>query len=340
MDLNLSPELSSLRDVVCNMFSRLSSLERVRAAEDGGYDAELMDAGLKLGLVELAVPGTDSDGVALQAAGVVAEEAGKHLASMPLLDQQVTARIVAASGHSAEAFLPADKVVLSDAYPLGADDWYLPYGQIADVLVIYVDEALHAVAAAEVSVTQVRRNLGSRAGAVWTGVRQAARRNPPLETGATAAALVTRARSERLALASMALVGMGSGALDLAAKYASERQQFGRPIGSFQGVAHPLADSFADLTGARLLSQKAVWSLDVGATNGSRLACMAYAAASSTAQRACETSLHVHGGYGFTLEFDVQLFLRRAKALTLELGSPVNVVEELAELAISAGTWR
>ena len=110
-----------------------------------------------------------------------------------------------------------------------------------------------------------------------------------------------------------ALVGIGTAALELGCAYAIERQAFGSPIGSFQGMSHPLADDATNLDGARLLTHKAAWSLDGGGPRGRELAAMAFAFASRSAEKATYDALHTHGGYGFMLEYDVQLFWRRAR---------------------------
>jgi alkylation response protein AidB-like acyl-CoA dehydrogenase len=78
-------------------------------------------------------------------------------------------------------------------------------------------------------------------------------------------------------------------------------------------VAHPLADDATHLDGARLLVRKAAWAGDRGDPRARELAAMAFAFASGTAERATYDALHVHGGYGFMLEYDVQLHYRRAR---------------------------
>lgn len=118
---------------------------------------------------------------------------------------------------------------------------------------------------------------------------------------------------EWLVLTAAALVGIGAAAHQLVCTYASERPAFGAPIGTYQGVAHPLADDATRLDGAQLLARKAAWSLDAGDARGRELAAMAFAFASETAELATAHAVHFHGGYGFMLEQDVQLHYRRAR---------------------------
>jgi alkylation response protein AidB-like acyl-CoA dehydrogenase len=118
---------------------------------------------------------------------------------------------------------------------------------------------------------------------------------------------------EWLVLTAAALVGIGLAALELGCAYAVERHAFGSPIGSFQGVSHPLADDATALDGAQLLARKAAWALDTSDPRARELAAMAFAFGSRAAEQATYDALHTHGGYGFTLESDVQLHWRRAR---------------------------
>ncbi|WP_075894553.1 acyl-CoA dehydrogenase family protein [Actinomadura sp. CNU-125] len=97
---------------------------------------------------------------------------------------------------------------------------------------------------------------------------------------------------------------------------------FGILIGGFQTVQHRLADDATALEGARLLARKAAWAHDTGEPDAGALATMALLFAAETAFTTASDSLHMHGGYGYTLEYDVQLYFRRAKAWPLVAGDP------------------
>ena len=131
-----------------------------------------------------------------------------------------------------------------------------------------------------------------------------------------------RAVDEWLALSAAALVGIGARAHELAVEYACSRAAFGALIGSFQGIAHPLADHATALDGARLLAYKAAWAHDAGAARSGELAAMSFAFVSETARDTTYHALHTHGGYGFMLEQDVQLFYRRARGWARVFGGP------------------
>ena len=98
--------------------------------------------------------------------------------------------------------------------------------------------------------------------------------------------------------------------------------QFDRPIGAFQGIAHPLADAVTDVEGARLLVWFAVWSIALRTPDAASLVPFAFGWSSRTATRAVARALHTHGGYGLSLEYDVQLYHRRAKAWASIAGDP------------------
>lgn len=110
------------------------------------------------------------------------------------------------------------------------------------------------------------------------------------------------------------LCGAAAGALDLATAYARDREQFGRPIGSFQGVAFQLADAFTTIAEAWNLCLYAAWALDVRNDDAELVAHQAKASAGRAALFAAERCIQVHGGIGITMEADPHLFLRRALA--------------------------
>jgi alkylation response protein AidB-like acyl-CoA dehydrogenase len=140
--------------------------------------------------------------------------------------------------------------------------------------------------------------------------------------GDAARSLHETAIDEWLTLTAAALVGIGARAHEMAAEYAVERRAWGVPIGTFQAVSHPLADSATSLDGARLLARKAAWSADAATDRHPELAAMAFGFAAETARDATYRSLHIHGGYGFMLEQDVQLYYRRARGWARVWGEP------------------
>jgi hypothetical protein len=152
-------------------------------------------------------------------------------------------------------------------------------------------------------------------------------------TGPGAAAAIRRT-ADRAAVATGAeLLGLSERMITIAAEYARERQQFGRPIGSFQAVKHLLAGAQVRLEFARPVVYGAAWALDHDAPDASRAASVAKAYASDAATEAARASLQVHGAIGYTWECDLHLFLKRAWALAEAWGSATDhralVLEDL-----------
>src|SRR5262249_10015320 len=117
----------------------------------------------------------------------------------------------------------------------------------------------------------------------------------------------------------------------IAAAYATERIQFDRPIGAFQAVAHPLADAVTDVEAARLLVHEALWAIYRGRPEAAALISMAFAWSTPAATRAVRRSPHTHGGYGLSLEYDIQMSYRRAKAVPLLAGDPRDELLHVAD---------
>jgi alkylation response protein AidB-like acyl-CoA dehydrogenase len=162
-----------------------------------------------------------------------------------------------------------------------------------------------------------------------------------LAAGAQAQELFERALDDFRCLGAAALAGLARRALEMAIDYVKERRQFGVAIGSFQTISHRLADIATEVDGAELLAREAAWSSDEGEARAPALAPMAFGFSREVAQRAVDACLHFHGGYGFTLEYDVQLYFRRAKGWPLLLAGPDAELQLLADRLVgSAGGAR
>ena len=134
---------------------------------------------------------------------------------------------------------------------------------------------------------------------------------------------------ERVLIAAEA-VGLGFAALAKAAAYARERIVFGRPIGQNQGVQHPLAQCWAELTAAALTVRHAAALYDAGQPCGAEANAAKYLAAEAC-WRACETAIMTHGGMGYAQEYHVERYLREAQIARLAPVSPQLVLSYIAE---------
>lgn len=119
-------------------------------------------------------------------------------------------------------------------------------------------------------------------------------------------------RDRALAALAFEAVGVGGRALELAVTHARERVQFGRPIGAYQAVAHPLADAYVELELARSLAWWAAWCIASDEADRHVAAAAAKASAAEAAVAACERSIQTHGGIGFTWESPLNGLYRRA----------------------------
>ena len=121
-----------------------------------------------------------------------------------------------------------------------------------------------------------------------------------------------RPEDERLTALALEAVGISQKALDLGVEYAKEREQFGRKIGVYQAVSHALADTYVETELARSLAYWAAWSVAEDDEQASIAAAAAKAYASDAAVVACERSIQVHGGIGFTWEHVLHEYYKRA----------------------------
>ncbi|PON14044.1 acyl-CoA dehydrogenase [Candidatus Entotheonella serta] len=108
------------------------------------------------------------------------------------------------------------------------------------------------------------------------------------------------------------MVGIAQVAFDMSVDYAKNRVQFGRPIGTFQAIKHKCADMVIDVDGSRFITFRAAWMLNEDLEADKEVS-MAKAWTSDACRRVCAQAHQIHGGIGFTKEYDLQLYFRRAK---------------------------
>jgi len=329
MNLGLSEEQALFRDTFARLFATESSPERVRAAEPSGFDAALWKTLADADALGLRVPEAHGgSGAGLFEAVLLAEQVGRHLASVPLLEGLVVTAVLArsdaplAQGLLARA-LTGDAVVTIAlrSLPNGAPQ-LVPSGAVADAVVGLDGDALVLVTRGDEPVATLA-NLGDSPVGRWSlSSAPGGGERVVLATGDDARRSFEAALEEWRLLTASALYGLARRALDIAAEYASERVQFDRLIGAFQGIAHPLANDVTDVEGARLLAWYAVWSIAQGTDDAAALIPFAFGWASHAATRSVAHALHTHGGYGLSNEYDIQLYHRRAKAWALIAGDP------------------
>jgi alkylation response protein AidB-like acyl-CoA dehydrogenase len=137
-------------------------------------------------------------------------------------------------------------------------------------------------------------------------------------------------RARSLAMLALEAVGVGTRALELSVAYVTEREQFGRRIGSYQAVSHPLASSHAELELARSLAWWAAWCVANAEADAPVAAAAAKADAADAAVVACERAIQAHGGIGFTWEHVLHRLYKRALWIQSWEASPAHLRAEVA----------
>ena len=136
------------------------------------------------------------------------------------------------------------------------------------------------------------------------------------------------------ALLAAECVGAAEATLELAVDYAKARQQFGKPIGSFQAIQHKCADMMVLVESARSAAMYACWALDSDAPDARAAAHTAKAMACDALMRCAGENIQIHGGIGFTWEHDAHLYFKRARSSMTLLGSPSSHRAAIADMLL------
>ena len=337
MRTRYSEDQQAVAEAFGDLFAREATSEAVRAAEAGcGFDPGLWSKLVAAGAPGMAVLESDGGGGAsLVDLAVVVYEWGRRIAAVPLVEHAVCARLLAAAGTAAgksaardlrSAVVAGELVATLALRPLRADGTarLVPGGAVADVVA--------ARRGSDIVVAHGRPPQAARPNTA--GLPLANRDLSDAETvasGPEAATAWDRALAEWKALMSVAYAGLAGEVLAMGVAYTTQRHQFGVPVGSFQAVQHGLADAATRSEGARLLAFRAVCALHDGRSDGARLASMALLFGAESARFAADRVLQYHGGYGYSAEYDVQLYYRRAAGWLLQLGEPSTEIARLAD---------
>ena len=332
MNFDLSEDQRMMRESFARLLDVQSSPGRVRAAtETGGFDRGMWRALAEMGAFSLRVPvEMDGLGLGVMDAAVLMEEAGRTLASGPLAETLVAARVLASLGGESQGDLlgqvVAGEKVLSLAFHDVAQQplQWVAGGAVADAVIARDDNRVVLVYPAP-GASRGEANLASTPIAelrLDTGERTV------LSSSADGRKVFAQAIEEWKLLLAAALSGLSREAVRLASGYACERVAFGQPIGTYQGISHPLADIIVDVDGGKYLTWKTIHDIDQGSAQAGAQVSLALWWNADTATRAVAQSLHTFGGYGLTTEYDIHLYNLRAKAWPLVLGDPAHLLEE------------
>lgn len=330
MDLSLTGEQRQLVDSFAALFARESTSERVRAAEPSGFDPTLWKALQDTGAVQMAVgEAAGGWGASELELALIAEQFGRAVASAPVIEAQVAARLLAESGAAGAGLLSAvlagdQLVTFAPRSGRGRRLGLVPGGAVADHVIALAQGRLLVV-----PIGQNRMTVGNLASMPLADI-MIEDEHIVLADGERARDRFDGALDLWLALTAVALAGAARKAVEIGVDYAKQRHAFGTAIGAFQAVSHPLADSATAADGARLLGLEAACAFGDEPDRVRELAAMAFAFAYETARDATRRSLHIHGGYGFGMEGDIQLYYRRVRGWAMVFGEPGAALDRVA----------
>ena len=332
MNFDLSPDQTMMSETFARFLNDRSSPEQVRAAaKKGGFDTDMWSGLAELGALSLRIP-EESGGLGLGTmdAVVLMEEAGRTLASGPLAEALVAARVLAILGAENHADLLEQVIAGQQVLTLAFHDigdqpvQWVAGGAVAAAVIARKGDDLILVNL-DTAGTRGEETLASTPIAELDLGRA---QQMVLASGDEACRVFEQAVEEWKLLMAAALSGLSREAIRLAAEYACEREAFGQPIGTYQGISHALADLITAVDGAKYLTWKAIHDVSKGTANSDHQISMAIWWAADTAARTGTQTLHTFGGYGLATEYDIHLYNLRAKAWPLVFGDPSRFLEE------------
>jgi alkylation response protein AidB-like acyl-CoA dehydrogenase len=370
MDLDFSEEQGMLREMARGVCNEYSSLEVVREMEDDpkGYPDALWKQLGELGLLGILIP--EERGGSAQSmleAAIVYEEFGRSLAPSPhFVSCVMSAGLLCRAGseEQQQEWLPkiaAGESILTpawlepgggfgprgvqlraqpddDGFRLSGTKRHVQFASSASRLVVLarsgdseeaVDLFLVDPEASGVTLTQ-QRGLASDSQyqLELDGVRvDAADRIGSAGSGWHS---FQRTLRDGIILLAAQAIGGAEKALEITVQYAKDRVQFDKPLGAFQAIAHYLADAATHVDGGKTLVYEAAWARSEGRPD-ERLAPMAKLFACQTYRDVTAMCQQVWGGVGFTVEYDIQLFFRRAKQLQISWWDTRTLEELVAQ---------
>ena len=357
MNFDFSDEQKQLRDEARKFLAEKCPPKAVRAVLDGKalYDRELWQGLAEMGFLGVAIPETyGGAGAGHLELCVIAEEMGRALAPVPFSSTvylAAEALLLAGSDAQKQKWLPkiakgeaigtlalfegkgnpspqTIKLTASGA-TLNGVKMPVADGAIADFAIVAArtgasgregDISLFLAELKGDGVdTKALSNIDPTRGQAEITFRNA--KAEPLGPSGEGWSILTQLLDRAAVLMAFEQVGGADRALEMGRDYALDRIAFGRPIGSFQAVKHMLADMYVSATLARSNSYYGAWALSTNSSELPEAAAAARISATQAFQHCAKNNIQVHGGMGFTWEFDCHLYYRRANATALGLGS-------------------
>jgi alkylation response protein AidB-like acyl-CoA dehydrogenase len=359
MDFAFSPDQQLLKNAARAFLDEHCTPAHVRALwDDARGESEAMWKDMvQLGWLGLSLPEAHGgSGLGMVETAILLEELGRAAYPGPYVPTILAATAIELGGSEAQRrrWLPAiaagsarGTVALLDAeidwspeaittraertargWTLSGTKRFVPWAHVADLLLVparapegltlfLLEPASPGLRLAPVS----GMDLGTR----WTSLtldRAAAGEEAVVGAPGRAQPLLETLLRRGAVGAAAEMLGAARRSLDMSVDYAKVREQFGQPIGSFQAIRHKCAEMLLQVENAHGAVYYAAWALDAGADDQALAASVAKAYVSEAARRVCGEAIQVHGGIGFTWEYDLHLYFKRAKALEPMYGDP------------------
>ena len=329
MNFDLNDEQQEIKRTAHEFLAARFKPEKVRELADADdYDDGLWREISELGWPGIAISEDDGgQGLGMVELAVLLEESGYTCAPSPLLGTAGAALVISAAGSDEQRSEWLPKLASGEAtgaFGGFADGQSTVFCDLprADVVVTFDGEGALLAPAADVDFEPFKAIDSTRS---YGLVSEAAgdRLTGDVEAG-----------RDRLAIAIAAeLTGIAQRTLEMATDYARERQQFGRPIGAYQGVSHRIAGMLLATEESRSLTYYAAWAADAEPESLPMAAAMAGARSADAGWEVPASALQVLGGIGFTWEHDLQFWLKRGRGAGRMLGGPRDHRERIADLS-------
>ncbi len=355
MDFAFSSDQQLLKNAARSFLDEHAKPATVRLLWDDprGESESLWKDMAQLGWLGLSLDETyGGAGLAMVESAIVLDEIGRAALPTPYWPTVLAATAIAQAGTDAQkkrwlpavatgdaratvAFLDTDLDWSPDATATRAekssDGWrlsgakrWVAWAHVANVLLVPARTAegltlfLVDPAAAGLALAPVQ---GMDFGTRWVHVTlDNVRATEALGAPGTAAPLLESLIRRGAVGAAAEMLGAARRCLDMAVGYAKVREQFGQPIGSFQAIRHKCSEMLLEVENAHSAVYYAAWALDASADDAEIAASVAKAYVSDASRKVCGEAIQVHGGIGFTWEYDLHLYFKRAKALETMYG--------------------
>jgi 3-oxocholest-4-en-26-oyl-CoA dehydrogenase beta subunit len=344
VNFDLDETQTAIRDLATDLLPRRvdpARVEKIEATNDR-FDTDLWSALAEAGLLGVAVAEADGGlGFGAVEVALLLEQLGRAVAPVPLLGTTLAGWTVSTWGDDSQkadllpgvvdgslvvAVAPAASTVgvRADGDRLTGVAPAVPWAHVAGRVLLPVGGRLHLLDPGSAGVTTTRGETTSREGALDLALDGAVA--PPVGDAAAATWLSLR---EAAALAAVQ-AGVTDAALRLTASYTSEREQFGKPLSTFQAVALKAADAYLDATAIRATALQAAWALDNDPDPVLAVLTAAWWAAEA-GQHCVHLTQHLHGGMGADVTYPVHRYFLWGKQIELRLGGASALLAALGD---------